>query len=64
MSNQQSNTLDSLVNNKITVYSNRYSYSIIVSEVCQNYMKGIELGTGQTKIFNLADIAYIEYILP
>ncbi|OON95639.1 MAG: hypothetical protein ATN31_10725 [Candidatus Epulonipiscioides saccharophilum] len=64
MSNQQSNTLDLLVNAKVVVYTGHYSYCVIISEICQTNIKAIEFGTGQARTFNLADVDYIEYILP
>lgn len=54
--------LDNLVGKKVIVYSCRTRCLVVVCELCPTYMKGIEVGRGHTKLFNLDRIDYIEEI--
>ncbi len=64
MSTYNNNSLDCLVNQKVVIYSGRYRYCVIICEVCSSYIRAVELGSGNIRIFNLERVDYIEDILP
>ncbi|OON95664.1 MAG: hypothetical protein ATN36_07680 [Epulopiscium sp. Nele67-Bin005] len=54
------NSFQDLVNEKVVIYSGRYRYNVIVVQVCAEYIKAIELGTGNIRTFNIDRIDFIE----
>lgn len=58
------NNLACLVNQKVIIHTGRCSYCVVISQVCNCYIKAIELGSGNVRYFNLDRVDYIEDILP
>lgn len=53
-------TLCGLVNQKVIIYAGKCKYCVVITQVCECYLKAIEMGTGYVKIFNLDRIDYVE----
>ncbi len=49
-----------LVNHRVTIHSNRTAYHVLISQICPNYIRAIELSTGNIKFFNFEMIDFIE----
>lgn len=53
-------SLCGLVNQKVIIYAGKLKYCVVITQVCECYLKAIEMGTGYVKIFNLDRIDYVE----
>jgi len=58
------NDIGCLVNQKAIIHTDRCSYCVIIAQICECYIRAIELGTGNIKYFNFDRIDYIEDLLP
>jgi len=54
--------LCSLINCKVILSSCGKKYCVIICDICPGYIKAIEVGCGNIKMFNLANVDYIERV--
>lgn len=54
--------LNCLVNHKAIIHCGRCKYLVVICSICPTYIKAIEVGSGNIKIFNLDRVDFIEEI--
>jgi hypothetical protein len=55
-------SLCALVNCKVILCSGGRRYCVIICDICPGYIKAIEVGCGNIRMFNLTNIDYIEKV--
>lgn len=60
MTHSLRDSLKCLVNQKVIIYAGKIKYCVVITQVCDCYVKAIEMGTGYVKVFNLDRIDYVE----
>jgi hypothetical protein len=56
------NDLMSFINKKVILHCGRSRHRVVICEIGECYLKAIEVGTGNTRIFNLDRIDIIEEV--